>query len=84
MPKHPLLEKASANISNAMDKIEFKKSMTSDAFHKIQSDIQEAKSALHSFNEVNADTTGFAALLEKSIQLVEKSLHAVDCPVDLI
>lgn len=84
MPKHTLLEKASANIGNAMDRIKFNAEMTSEELQKIQSDIQEARSLLTCFNEVNSDTTGFAALLGRSIELVEKALDASDVSRNLI
>ncbi|MCQ8105530.1 hypothetical protein NP590_15570 [Methylomonas sp. SURF-2] len=79
-----LLQNAASKISSAMDRIKFDGSLTTDDFQKIRADVEEAKRDVNMFSHINQDPTGLATALERSIELIDRTLHVLDDSPNII
>jgi hypothetical protein len=79
-----LLKNAASKIGGAMDRIKCDNSLSTEDFQKIRADVEEAKRDLSMFSEINQDPTGIAAVLGRSIELMDRTLQTFDHSPNLI
>ena len=81
---HPLLNSAFSKISGAMESIKFDDSLSTADFQRIRADVELARCDLNMFNDMNSDPSGFAAVLGKSIDFMERALQTLDHSPNLL
>jgi hypothetical protein len=79
-----LLKNAASKIGGAMDKIKFDDSLSTEDFQKIRADVEAARDDLNMFSDINQDPTGMAAVLGRSIELMDRTLQTLDLSHNLI